>query len=129
MQPTLEPVPTILTVDDCTITQKVIKQVFGKDYRVLGASNAMEALITIYQESIDILVLDVSMPDIDGLELCRTVRKLPRFEEIPIVMLTSRDRPFDKVQGLRAGATEYLTKPVDVERLRQVVTRFLSKSH
>jgi twitching motility two-component system response regulator PilG len=66
------------------------------------------------------------MPGVDGLELCRTVRSLPQFHELPIIMVTARDGVFDKVQGRLAGATEYLTKPFDSERLRQVVGNFLS---
>jgi twitching motility two-component system response regulator PilG len=72
------------------------------------------------------LLLDVSMPGVDGLELCRTVRSLPQFAELPIIMLTARDTVFDKVQGRLAGATEYLTKPFELEELREVCRKFLS---
>lgn len=125
MQLTLKHPPTILTVDDCIITQKVLKKVLGSGYRVISAENAVDALLTIYQQPVDLLVLDVSMPDIDGLELCRTLRQMPKFDRIPIIMLTSRDSTFDKVQGLMAGATEYLTKPLDVEYLCGLVERLI----
>ncbi|NES84287.1 MAG: response regulator [Moorea sp. SIO2B7] len=56
----------------------------------------------------------------------RTVRSLPQFQELPIIMLTARDRPFDKVQGRLAGATEYLTKPFDADDLREVISKNLN---
>jgi twitching motility two-component system response regulator PilG len=117
---------TILTVDDCTVIQELIKEVLANDYNMLGANNAAEALSLIYQKPISMLLLDVSMPGVDGLELCRTVRSLPQFAELPIIMLTARDTVFDKVQGRLAGATEYLTKPFELEELREVCRKFLS---
>ena len=126
MYSTLEPVPTILAVDDCPLTQKLIAHVLGRSYRVLVASNAREALEAIYKEPIDLLLLDVSMPDIDGLELCRALRQLPQFDRLPIVMLTARNKAFDKVIGKMAGATEYLTKPFQAEHLCQMVGKLLS---
>jgi twitching motility two-component system response regulator PilG len=65
------------------------------------------------------------MPGIDGLELCRTVRSIPQFQNLPIIMLTSRDGAFDKVQGRLAGASEYLTKPFDAQKLSEVVSQVL----
>jgi twitching motility two-component system response regulator PilG len=118
--------PTILAVDDCTFIQELIKEVLAKDYNVLVADNAVEALSMIYQQPISMLLLDVSMPGVDGLELCRTLRSLPHFSELPIIMLTGRDTVFDKVQGRLAGATEYLTKPFDIKQLRESCRKLLS---
>ena len=118
--------PTILAVDDSTVMQGLVKQALGKDFRVLVTDNAVDALSMIYHEKVAVLLLDVSMPGIDGLELCRTVRSLPQFQKLPIVMLTARDGAFDKVQGRLAGATEYLTKPFDAEKLRVVVGKFVN---
>jgi twitching motility two-component system response regulator PilG len=64
------------------------------------------------------------MPEIDGLELCRTIRNLPQFQQLPIIMVTAKDSFFDKVQGRLAGATEYLTKPFEASQLLQLVHRF-----
>ena len=119
---------TILAVDDSAVMQGVVKQILGKDYRVLVADNAVDALSTIYHEQVSVLLLDVSMPGIDGLELCRTVRSIPQFQNLPIVMLTARDGAFDKVQGRLAGATEYLTKPFEAEKLREVINQFIKNS-
>ncbi len=117
---------TILAVDDSKVMHGMIKQVLGQKYRVLVADNAMDALSMIYHEQVAVLLLDVSMPGIDGLELCRTVRSIPQFQTLPIIMLTARDSSFDKVQGHLAGATEYLTKPFDEEQLNQLISHFLN---
>jgi twitching motility two-component system response regulator PilG len=108
--------------------QEMIKRALTSEYRVLVADNAVDALALIYHQPISVLLLDVSMPGVDGLELCRTLRSLPQFSELPIVMLTARDGAFDKVQGRLAGATEYLTKPFEAEQLRQVVKNFIGSS-
>jgi twitching motility two-component system response regulator PilG len=79
-----------------------------------------------YSEKISLLLLDISMPEIDGLELCRILRSMSQFRDLPIVMLTSRDGFFDKVKGQIAGSTEYLTKPFDTEKLRQVLGKYLN---
>lgn len=105
----------------------MVKRALEDNYRVIVTDNAVDALTVIYHEPVSLLLLDVTMPGIDGLELCRTVRSLPQFQELPIVMLTARDGLFDKVQGRMAGATEYLTKPFDAEQLNQVVSQFVGE--
>lgn len=117
--------PTILAVDDSKVMQEMIKASIGNDYNVLVANNGKEALSLMYKHPIAILLLDVSMPDIDGFSLCRTLRSLPQFSDLPIVMLTSRDKVFDKVQGRLAGATEYLTKPFDGKNLRDACSKLI----
>lgn len=117
---------TILAVDDSKVMHEMIRQVLGQKYRVLVADNAVDGLSMIYHEQVAVQLLDVSMPGIDGLELCRTVRSIPQFPTLPIIMLTARDSSFDKVQGHLAGATEYLTKPFDAEKLNQLISSFLN---
>jgi len=120
--------PTILAVDDSPIVHQLVRRTLGDTYRVLVANNATDALSIVYQEDISLVLLDVSMPDIDGLELCRTVRSLPQFKTLPIVMLTGRNGAFDRVQGRLAGASEYLTKPFEADVLRQTISRLLGAS-
>jgi two-component system, chemotaxis family, chemotaxis protein CheY len=120
---------TVLSVDDSLISQQMIKRALDASYRVLLADNAVDALSVIYQESsIKALLLDISMPGIDGFELCRTVRSLPRFRNIPIVMVTSRDTTQDREEARRAGASGYLTKPCEPERLKAVMGKLLDRT-
>lgn len=118
--------PTILALDDSLLIHQLIKRALEPDYQVITVDNALDALSIAYHQPIAMLLLDVQMPDISGLEFCRTVRTLPQFQQLPVIMITSQDKPFDRVQGRLAGATEYLTKPFDAELLRETVRKFIS---
>ena len=118
--------PTILAVDDSLVMQESIKQALMNDYNVLVAASAADALSLLYQQPIAMLLLDVCMPEINGLELCRTLRSLPQFGDLPIILLTAKDKVFDKVQGRLAGANKYLTKPFNPEQLRETCRQLLS---
>ncbi len=118
-------VPVVLAVDDSPVIHAMVRRALEPDYRVISVDNGVEALSRIYHESVDLVLLDVSMPGVDGLEVCRTIRTLEQFHALPIIMLTSRDRPFDKIQGRVAGATEYLTKPFEAEHLCEVVAKLI----
>jgi len=117
--------PTVLSVDDSLIMQQMIKRALGEHYTVLLADNAVDALSVIYHEPIAGLLLDISMPGIDGLELCRTVRNLPQFRTLPIIMITARSSDQDKQEGKQAGATAYLTKPFDPKELRALIDQLV----
>lgn len=122
---TIEQRPTILVVDDSDLMRQLIQRVLRDRYRVIVAGTAMEALGLLDQEPVELMLLDVSMPGIDGLELCRSVRNMSRFRDLPIVMVTARDGFFDKVKGRMAGATEYLTKPFENEQLMDLVGQYV----
>lgn len=115
----------ILAVDDSPVMRKLIQDALKHDYRVLVTGKPVEVLTLIYSEPVSVVLLDVTMPEIDGLELCRTLRTIPQFQTLPIIMITSKDTPFDKVQGRMAGANAYITKPFDAEHLKQVIHQLL----
>jgi CheY-like chemotaxis protein len=119
--------PIILCVDDSPVMQTTIKRALSSHYQVLIADNAVDALNIVYNQPISLMLLDVSMPDIDGLELCRTIRKLPKFKDLPIIMLTAKDGLIDKMKGQIAGSTQYLTKPFNNEQLLKVVGNHVVK--
>ena len=121
---------TILSVDDSPVVQTMIKRAISDRYNLLLASNGMDALkvLNANRNKIKLALLDVTMPDIDGLELCRTIRKIPYFADLPIVMLTAKDGMFDKFKGKFAGSTEYLIKPVDREQLLATIEKYVFAS-
>ncbi|MEM7792998.1 MAG: response regulator [Cyanobacteria bacterium P01_C01_bin.118] len=119
------PLPTVLSVDDSPVVQAMLKRAIGDSYHVLLASNAMDALSILNKEKIELVFLDVTMPDIDGLELCRTIRNINRFRDLPIVMLTAKDGVFNKIRGQIVGSTHYLTKPVDRSKLLEVLEKYV----
>ena len=117
--------PRILSVDDSSTVQRFIQKILEDTYPMSFASNATEALNIMNQYDVGLLLLDVTMPDIDGLEFCRIVRKIPKFKQLPIVMLTANDSLFDKVKGQFSGANHYLTKPVNRTQLLDIVSRYI----
>lgn len=122
----IPPRRTILAVDDSVSMQEIVKQTLGSTYTVMIANNTVEALAVLHHEAIDLLLLDVSMPGVNGLELCRIIRRSHHLRDLPIIMLTARDSMYDKIEGRLAGATEYLTKPFDSENLKEVVRKILA---
>lgn len=122
---TKEP-PIILAVDDSPIMQVAIKRALSEQYQVLIASNAKDALMLLHRTDVELLLLDVTMPEIDGLEVCRTVRSIAKFHDLPIIMVTAKDGFFDKVKGKFAGATDYVTKPFNPEQLSQLVAKHIN---
>lgn len=125
MPPTPQTKPKILAVDDSVSMQGILQQTLQNQYQVLLASNTVEALGKLHREGIDLMLLDISMPGVDGLELCKILRKSPGFKKLPIIMLTARDGGADQMEAHLAGATHYLTKPFDPEELRQTIARIL----
>lgn len=119
--------PIILAVDDSPIIQVAIKRALSQQYQVLIASNAKDALMLLHRTDVELLLLDVTMPEIDGLEVCRTVRSILKFRDLPIIMVTAKDGFFDKVKGKFAGATDYVTKPFNPEQLSQLVTKYITE--
>lgn len=124
-KPVAQHLPTILSVDDSPVVQAMIKRIIGDHYHVLLASNAMDALSLLNTEKIELLLLDVTMPDIDGLELCRTIRGIGRFRDLPIIMLTAKDGVFNKIRGQIVGSTHYLTKPVERSKLLEILDKYV----
>lgn len=103
----------ILIVDDMDINLRLMEVRLTAEYfEVLTARSGAEALAICERETIDLVLLDVMMPDLDGYEVCRRLKRNARTRHLPIVLITSLDQPADRVAGLEAGADDFLTKPV-----------------
>jgi DNA-binding response OmpR family regulator len=116
---------TILVVEDETsIATFVAAYLRNAGYTVKTAATAQAALIELVSESPALIVLDLNLPDGDGVELCRRIRKT---SDVPILMLTARDEDIDKIIGLEVGADDYMTKPFNprelVARVKSVLRR------
>jgi two-component system response regulator MprA len=108
-------VRVLVVDDDRSVRESLRRSLQFNGYEVATASDGLEALETIARQRFDIIVLDVMMPRLDGLETCRRLRALG--EEVPIIVLTARDAVSDRVSGLDAGADDYLPKPFALEEL------------
>ena len=108
----------IVCVDDSKTVQKQVKMVLeAGGYRVLGILDPALALKTLAHHEPAVILLDINMPNLNGYDLCSLLRKSQKFKEIPIVMLTGRDGMIDRVRAKLVGATDYLTKPCDPNKL------------
>jgi two-component system response regulator MprA len=118
----------VLVADDERAVRESLRRALTLEgYEVELASGGREALESVGQGRADVVVLDVLMPDIDGLEVCRRLRHVG--DRVPVLMLTARDAVSDRVEGLEAGADDYLVKPFDLDeliaRLRALLRRTL----
>ena len=110
---------TILLVDDEESIQKLLTYPLERDgHRVVQARDGEEAIERFREESVDLVLLDLALPKMDGLEVCRRIRAE---STVPILMLTARDDEVDKVLGLEIGADDYITKPFSIRELRSRV--------
>jgi DNA-binding response OmpR family regulator len=120
---------TILVVDDePSIVELVRFTLEDDDVRVVEASDGAEALILARRIKPDLVLLDVQMPRLDGLEACRQLRREPAFARTPIIMLTAAGQQADRTRGLGAGADEYLTKPFSPLALLALVEALLPET-
>ena len=112
----------ILVVDDIPANVKLLQaRLSAEYYEVITAANGFEALQAFDDNQIDLVLLDVMMPVMDGFETCRRIKTDPRMAHVPVVMVTALDQPEDRLKGLTAGADDFLTKPVnDIQLLSRV---------
>jgi twitching motility two-component system response regulator PilG len=119
--------PRVLVVDDSATVRRLVSialEQLGCD--VVTASGGLEALGAMSHAAPSLVLLDVGLPNLDGHQICRAIRRNERTRHVPVVMLTGRDGLVDRLRGKIAGASEYLTKPFDPKLLAEVVGRYLT---
>ena len=117
----------MLIVDDVEINRAILSQFFQNEYEILEASNGEEALEILESRNVDIMLLDLMMPVMNGMEVLGVLHKNPRFSHIPVIVTTSQDVVNSEVQALENGAADYITKPYNPIivkiRVRNVMAR------
>ncbi len=104
----------ILVVDDEPANRALLRKILGHHgYDVVEAEDGADALVAVERHRPDLVVLDVMMPRLDGIEVCQRLRSQPRHAGLPILLLTALDRPDDRARGLESGANDFLSKPFD----------------
>ncbi|HWE48803.1 MAG TPA: response regulator [Bryobacteraceae bacterium] len=123
--PTL-PRKRILVADDQPVGRELIRAVLESGgYDVLEAGDGEEALNIAISTLPDLILLDIQMPVLDGMGVVAELRRDPRFASTPVIAVTATAMKGDLQKGMDAGFTDYLTKPVSIDRLRQIIARFL----
>ncbi len=121
---------SLLIVEDSAATRALIRNAIeniGEDLTTVEAATGFEALKLLPTEEFDLIVTDINMPDINGLELISFVKTNPRYRDIPLVIVTTERSVEDKERGLALGASAYVTKPFKTEELQEVITRILNR--
>jgi PleD family two-component response regulator len=120
--------PKILIVEDDLDLSEMLNAYFRvQNYEVMTAAWGKDAVQITSDNNIDLIVLDIRLPDIDGYEVCRQLRMQRRTQDTPIIFLTEKRDRVDKLQGLELGVIDYITKPFDIQELRLRVRNALSR--
>ena len=114
---------SILIVDDDEMVLMALSELLKPEgYDIDSVGSAKEALNKINEKRYDLLILDIIMPEMNGLELCRKIRTREDYDEIPIVFLTAKSREDDRALGIEAGANLFLSKPISPDKLLKIVS-------
>ena len=129
MQATTETQPvTVLLVEDTEDNRFMMRRLLEMSgYRVVEATNGDEAVRIAKAECPGLILMDLSLPVIDGLAATRLIRKLPEFEQVPIIAVSAHDTSDFLDEALGAGCNSYITKPIDFTELEQLIGRLLGK--
>jgi two-component system chemotaxis response regulator CheY len=118
-------VKTILIVEDSATTRALIRAVVDElgDFDTVEASSGFEALKMLPQQQYDLIITDINMPDINGLELIGFVKNNPRFTNLPIVIVSTERSEADRNRGMALGAAAYVTKPFTSSELQEIIKK------
>ena len=120
---------SVLVVDDDEIMRNGLKRILESEgYKVLVASDGLELSKVLESARLDLILLDVNLPWVDGFELCRLIKSHYALKEVPLVLVSARKSPEDVQRGFDMGCNDYVTKPFDIEHITGVVNKLLLKS-
>ncbi|MBI3377417.1 MAG: response regulator [Nitrospirae bacterium] len=119
---------SILIVEDSTTTRSLIRAVIEElgDFNIVEAPTGFDALKLLPVQDFDLVVTDINMPDINGLELINFVKSNPRYSNIPLIIVTTERSEEDKKRGMALGASAYVTKPFKATELQDIVRKVLN---
>ena len=124
------PGTVILVVDDCRMTRRLLSVYLREaGYEVILAENGLEALEKLGRESCSVVITDLNMPQMDGIELTRSLKDHPMYEHLPVIMLTTQGEARERIAGLEAGVSVFLTKPISQPVLIEEIARVMPPSH
>jgi twitching motility two-component system response regulator PilG len=119
----------ILVVDDSLTIRKALSSILEKnDFRVVTAEDGSHALAKLNEAVPDLVLLDITMPWMDGYEVCKAIKAKALTRKVPVIMLSGKDGLFDKVRGKLAGCNDYVTKPFDPDALLKTIKKYTSSN-
>ena len=119
---------TILYVEDNPDNRMLVKRILtAENYKLLEATNAVQAINLLESTTPDLILMDINMPEMDGYTLTTRIRSMPGLERVPILALTANVMRGDKEKTLEAGCDGYIQKPLDVDQLIREIEKFLAR--
>ncbi len=119
---------TILYVEDNSDNRKLVRRVLESEgYAVAEAKDGQQAMECLLSEPIDLALMDINMPEVDGYTLTARIKAMPQFANLPIVAVTANVMRGDRERSLQAGCDGYIQKPIDIDTLSQQIERFLRR--
>ena len=120
---------TILYVEDNSDNRKLVRRVLEVEgYSVVEAKDAIQALERLGTESIDLALMDINMPEVDGYTLTSKIKAMPQYAKLPIIAVTANVMRGDRERSLEAGCDGYIQKPIDIDTLSQQIERFIIRN-
>jgi len=120
---------TILYVEDNSDNRNLIRRVLNAEgYAMTDAMNASQALEHLEKGGVDLILMDINMPDMDGYTLTAKIKNMPKHANIPIIAVTANVMRGDREKSLEAGCDGYIQKPIDIDMLGQQIERFITRS-
>ena len=120
---------TIMYVEDNLDNRNLIKRILNAEgYSVVEAANGNQALESLKRGNLDLILMDINMPELDGYSLAAKIRQMPEYARIPIIAVTANVMRGDREKSLEAGCDGYIQKPIDIDTLAQQIERFLRRS-
>jgi len=120
----------ILVVDDDKKSRYLVSFLLEKEgFKVIMATNGLEGIEAARKQQVDLIIMDIKMPKMDGYETTRRIRRLKKYKSIPIIALTSYAITEDKEKVIKAGCTEYMSKPITPETFISEIKKFLEVKH
>lgn len=117
---------TVLVVDDDEIMRSALKRILDAEgYKAILAEDGLELSKVLETTRLDMVLLDVNLPWVDGYELCKLIKSHPNFKEVPLIMVSARKSKEDVEKGFDAGADDYVTKPFDIDYMLGVINKML----
>jgi DNA-binding response OmpR family regulator len=121
--------PSILVVDDDHVMRNALKRILESEgYQILLAEDAMDLSSVLESSNLDLILLDVNLPWVDGMELCQLLKSHQALAHVPVILISGRKDPEDVEAGFAAGCDDYIGKPFDLDHMTQTISRLLTKS-
>ena len=120
----------IMVVDDSQTVRNIMALIVHRlGHRTIRAASAMEGLTLLTESVPDLIFLDITLPGMDGLDVCKVIKNTRHTKHVPVIMLSGNDQVFDKVMGRLAGASDYITKPFEPETIRKCLETYCGQSN